>query len=552
MVSEAGVPLPLVVLGSAAVPTLLGVCAYTVWVRERPTAPLYGVLIAALTAVIVGSLAPDLTPLRRVGVSAVAALLGTVAGALVPVLWVVYAMAYTGRGESLTNRRLLALCSPMVAAGVILVGVALFSNPQESSNLLLAGVFLVVAAYLVALLAAGVYFLGKLVTTYDHVPVSQVATQTFGVVAPYLVVSLSNVTSGEDGPRLLGFEAVYLVSALAAVAVVVATYRYPVTTVVPEAEHVTRDEVVETLREGVMVLDRDGRVLDTNETATELLDCTTEAAVGQSVDALVDAEIPAPGAPTRRVDVQTDAGVRQLEITVTEIGDEGSVGQTVVMRDVTERETRKQRLTVLNRVLRHNIRNDVDVIVANAEAVEDSERAETIQSLATDLARVSEKARDVERFLDTDRGPLERQNVTAVATTVADRVGGDYPDSEISVTTPGEITAETDEQVVRRILTELVENAVEHSDREEPRVELGVTAADDTVEITVTDDGPGIPERERRVLVEGDESPLRHGSGIGLWLVNWGVTYLGGSVSFADADPRGSVVTLSLPTEMGG
>ena len=73
-------------------------------------------------------------------------------------------------------------------------------------------------------------------------------------------------------------------------------------------------------------------------------------------------------------------------------------------------------------------------------------------------------------------------------------------------------------------------------------------AVDETagrVDVTVSDNGPGIPETERAVFRAGSETDLRHGSGLGLWLAYWAVTSVGGDLSFADRDPRGSRVTLS-------
>ena len=97
------------------------------------------------------------------------------------------------------------------------------------------------------------------------------------------------------------------------------------------------------------------------------------------------------------------------------------------------------------------------------------------------------------------------------------------------------------------VVEELLDNAVKHTDRPRPRVEVVITGSGDGVSIRIRDDGPGIPERERAVLTDGEETALRHGSGLGLWLVSWGVSRLGGELEFAEKDPRGSVVSLRLP-----
>ncbi|MGM0399219.1 MAG: ATP-binding protein, partial [Halobacteriota archaeon] len=63
----------------------------------------------------------------------------------------------------------------------------------------------------------------------------------------------------------------------------------------------------------------------------------------------------------------------------------------------------------------------------------------------------------------------------------------------------------------------------------------------------VEDDGPGIPDHEKAVLREGEETPLAHGSGLGLWLVYWIVTMNGGRLEISDNEPRGTVVEIDLP-----
>jgi sensor histidine kinase regulating citrate/malate metabolism len=79
------------------------------------------------------------------------------------------------------------------------------------------------------------------------------------------------------------------------------------------------------------------------------------------------------------------------------------------------------------------------------------------------------------------------------------------------------------------------------------RVDAAVS--DGWVEITVADDGPGIDPAEYDVLDRGTETPLRHGSGIGLWIVKWGVDHLGGRISFDERDPAGTLVTVAVPLD---
>ena len=65
--------------------------------------------------------------------------------------------------------------------------------------------------------------------------------------------------------------------------------------------------------------------------------------------------------------------------------------------------------------------------------------------------------------------------------------------------------------------------------------------------IAVSDDGPGISGHELSVLERGEETPLSHGSGIGLWLVRWATTTLGGDLAFDTSD--GTTATVRLPRE---
>jgi signal transduction histidine kinase len=70
---------------------------------------------------------------------------------------------------------------------------------------------------------------------------------------------------------------------------------------------------------------------------------------------------------------------------------------------------------------------------------------------------------------------------------------------------------------------------------------------DDRIAVTVTDDGPGLPPQDAAVLEGESETPLDHGSGLGLWLTNWVVGTNGGTVSVVESGADGTTIRLTFP-----
>ena len=234
---------------------------------------------------------------------------------------------------------------------------------------------------------------------------------------------------------------------------------------------------------------------------------------------------------------------------------------------------REQRLEVLNRILRHNLRNDMNVILGYADVIaglsdreEVARAAETIQSTGGDLVDLGQKAQWIDEGLDDS--VVERRELDLVpfiddAVTEFDE---EYPAVEVATELPSRAVGFVT-PAVETAVRNVVENAFEHNDASDPRVSITVTAEAATgrespetsansagtgaggerVRIVVADNGPGIPEHELEVVRERRETALEHGSGIGLWLSQWLVDYSEGRIEFDGNDPRGTVVTLSFP-----
>ncbi|MFB6305206.1 MAG: PAS domain S-box protein [Haloferacaceae archaeon] len=236
---------------------------------------------------------------------------------------------------------------------------------------------------------------------------------------------------------------------------------------------------------------------------------------------------------------------------------EGPAGETThfvgIQRDVTGRKRRDRLLDVLNRVLRHNLRNDVQVIESYArmiaEEVDDrpADMATTVADTAADLAALGSKARELEATTKRERPPLPRP-VGDVVDAAVDAV----EDRDAAVRVDGLDAGAHVPARVETALAELVENAVVHAG-DAPAVTVAAercpdhasTEGSDCVVFRVSDDGPGLPDAERRVLEQGYETKLEHGTGIGLWLVDWTVTDVGGSVDVRTDD--GTTATVHVP-----
>ncbi len=224
-------------------------------------------------------------------------------------------------------------------------------------------------------------------------------------------------------------------------------------------------------------------------------------------------------------------------------------------RQLSDLRIQRQLLEVLLRVLRHNIRNDINAINGMAEMIASgdvgaADYANRIQVKASSLQATAEKVRDVEQAV-TLQDRSEPTDLTQVIGTVLAEHRQQYPQTELDVAIPGEeFTIMSNRTVLTMALEEAIENAVTHADSSEPTVTVTLSEADAdeyAAAITVTDDGPGIPDHELRPIERGSEDPLEHGSGIGLWAIKWGIEQLNGTVEFEENEPRGTAVRLRLP-----
>jgi len=247
------------------------------------------------------------------------------------------------------------------------------------------------------------------------------------------------------------------------------------------------------------------------------------------------------------------------------VEDDGDIVSVIASgRDVTDDVYRRQRMDVLQRILRHNVRNSLNVIQGYAEEIvarlenaaksrKHSEATAMARTVAEQAAMLDESVAKVRQLERRDDELTERVPVETVFAQVSAEVRERYPDCTVhSVVSRGDVEVP---RACTMALVEAVTNAVKHHPDSAPTVELTATVDDGVtppqVRLSVQDDGPGIPSAEADPVLSGTETDLAHPSGVGLWLIKWIAERHGGGLSITSTDRGGSRVTLTIPTPVG-
>ncbi len=311
---------------------------------------------------------------------------------------------------------------------------------------------------------------------------------------------------------------------------------------------ITRERLIEELRDGVVVLDTVGRLRECNPVARDLLRA-------HGVDPASTRGLPAELRDSgQQLEVTIEGEDRRFHTEVHAISDPvgHGAGTLVYYYDVTAVARREQRISILHRVLRHNIRNEMTVLLGHLDYIEraiDPAHADDVAAVERSADRIvgfAENARLIERSLKQG----ERDHVIEMSECVREALEDiryRHPAATISLALDPEdgphFVSGVDRELLLGAVQELLDNAVVHGS---PPVEVRIRHGEDWVDVEFLDEGPGIPEAEIEALETPVETSLEHGSGLGLWVARWAAGLSGGELRF-DHEHGRNVVRLRLP-----
>ena len=450
-------------------------------------------------------------------------------------LWAMFALQYTGRFVPLSLKTSALIAFPLF--GFILQGILTEVPVVPTEVLGLVGI--TTRYYAVTLAITGIVLVVRATRRYDHLTAWQGIA--FAVAPAAMWLFWSNIPYIAQLGQAAGGAAYVLGSLGAVCGLGLAVFRFDAFKKSPAVGVVGERDVVDETDDLVLVADDEHRVVRANESAHTASDgpdpstgtVTVEDIIGESVDGLRATE-------TLELDVEGASAKYDPQVSTVLDQHDQQLGTVISLREVTERELRKERLAVLNRVLRHNLRNQIDVVNAHLEAIDD-EHADAATETTNRIARMSNRARTIDRLLSETRG-----NVTIdVAELLRDTVAA-Y-DSSVAVEAPDSLIITTDRAALEAAIESAVDNAVTHA----TNVTTSLRQTPDGCEIRVTDDGPGIPESELSALETKTETALQHGTGLGLWQLTWAARTLGGNVSFDTSNGTTVTITVFDPSSTG-
>ena len=212
-----------------------------------------------------------------------------------------------------------------------------------------------------------------------------------------------------------------------------------------------------------------------------------------------------------------------------------------------------QHNSVMNRVLRHDIRNSMTVIIGYADHIASTTKAadhstERIKDAAYDVVRLGNTARNVESILkEVDGGTVD---VADVVRSEVDRLRMKYPSASFVVNFPEDVRISVNE-LFTFVCRNLLEVTLEES-ATSARLTVSIQIRDrkqGTFAIRLASDGFGAADWEQSVVFQPEETALRHEDGLEVWLVKWFTDHYGETIELDEDETSPDGVIFELNAE---
>jgi len=322
------------------------------------------------------------------------------------------------------------------------------------------------------------------------------------------------------------------------------------------------ERLVNNTPDEILEVGLDGTVVAANEAAARSFGTTQSDLVGQYLADVLPKATAAERLEHGRkaltagsaMTFQDGFGVRSFHNIAVPVGDGDGETFQLITRDITQQKRREQELenrteelAVINRLVRHDINNDIQLLTAWADGLDThvegggEEYVTRIHETCNHIVELTEIAKD---FVDSISGGDDVEVGTVALSPILDaeieKIRRTASDVTVSVEDELPTVPVRANELLSSVFGNLLSNAVRHNDADDPRVWIGVETTDTRVRVRVADNGPGVPDdRKEDIFGKGERGPDSPGTGLGLYLVYTLVDQYDGRVWVEDrTEPR--------------
>ena len=568
--------------------------AYSIWVR-RPGAGISPFVIMAIglsiwtfgnfgrLTVTVFSAKVLFTHITYVGIT------------IVPPAWLLFCLAYTGKGKWMTRRNILLLFIQP-----IMVQIAIFTNPihlsfwkefylEEVDGLIVTisnsgNLFWAHAAYSYLLLALGCVVLIRTMFRSPQLYRGQMTLLLVGAFTPWIanIVFLSGLS-----PLPSFVDLTPLAFVITMITLGWSMYRFRLLDLIP----IARDVIVDNMDDAILVLDSSMRVVDANLSALKLLNQALKQVLGQHLLQVLPSqgellkELKITGHLEAEIQLPIDEKQRFFKLHISSIYNQQEEinGHIVVLHDITSLKEANQALELANQktqemtrlkseflaTMSHELRTPLNAIIGYTELQLAGMAGELSETQRQYQERVFSNANHllalINDILDLSKVEAGRMEFIREPFNLREWVAGIVQQNSILAEEKGiQFTYEIDEQMptvligdagrLRQIVINLLSNAIKFT--HEGSVKLDIKRHSTSIwTIAVTDTGIGIPPHKQETIFEefhqADNSSTRQysGTGLGLAIVRKLALTMGGNVRLSSTLGAGSQFSVMLPLE---
>ena len=323
------------------------------------------------------------------------------------------------------------------------------------------------------------------------------------------------------------------------------------------------EQIFNSASDGLLILDFRTHITDMNPQAAVFLQGSREDLTGKKAETILSPEEPEKfrdffnsinlaGYTSETFSLKKEDGsLRLLQCTGTPFEGNGDILTLMSIHDITELKTNENKLkyhrdhlSLINRILRHDINNELMVIISSLDSYMMNSGEQYLKSArkgALNCASLIREMKDFEEFI-ASHSDLYSINLEDIFEPIINN----YENASIHLSGNASVMGNIG---LSSVFGNIISNSLSHSGSQEIQIEI--LKQEPLCSITISDNGRGIPDNlKNKIFRENFHFGTTGRSGLGLYIVKKAITNMGGTVTVSDNSPTGTIFTIQLRLDM--